>query len=140
MVLFSHFTPFSRFCARFALYKPTAFVFGAVVSDEIVLCFCMEEKGGSMPTQEERLATLERRVATNYSEISHHLTMLLGMAMGQDKHERPRCQEPVVIIEYSLRNVPGEPGASATGDRENSKSEFRNPKQIQNSKEENPKQ
>lgn len=59
-----------------------------------------------MPTQEERLATLERKVAAmelqrlyderkaaentpseqayNYSEINHNLTLLLGMASGQE--------------------------------------------------------
>jgi len=59
-----------------------------------------------MPTQEERLATLERKVAAmelqrlyderkaaentpseqayNYSEINHNLTLLLGIASGQE--------------------------------------------------------
>lgn len=60
-----------------------------------------------MPTQEERLATLERKVASlelellyeqrkaeestpserayNLNEVNHHLTMLLGIASGQER-------------------------------------------------------
>lgn len=60
-----------------------------------------------MPTQEERLATLERKIASlelellyeqrkaeestpserayNLNEVNHHLTMLLGIASGQER-------------------------------------------------------
>lgn len=60
-----------------------------------------------MPTQEDRLATLERKIASlelellyeqrkaeestpserayNLNEVNHHLTMLLGIASGQER-------------------------------------------------------
>jgi hypothetical protein len=66
----------------------------------------IEIREGSMPTQEDRIAELERKVTTlelkrlydermaaentpavqayNYSEINHNLTMLLGIASGQE--------------------------------------------------------
>ena len=66
----------------------------------------IEEKGGSMSTHEDRIAALERKMTTlelkrlyderkaaentpseqayNYSEINHNLTMLLGIASGQE--------------------------------------------------------
>jgi hypothetical protein len=72
------------------------------------VCYAViEEKGGSMPTQEDRLATLERKVAAmelqrlyderkaaestpseqayNYTEINQNLTLLLGIASGQEQ-------------------------------------------------------
>jgi hypothetical protein len=89
-------------------FDDTAFeevVFRAVVSDRSVL-FLLKRREGSMSTHEDRIAALERKMTTlelkrlyderkaaentpseqayNYSEINHNLTMLLGIASGQE--------------------------------------------------------
>ena len=48
-------------------------------------------KAGSMPTQEERITTLEQTVAAlrrDIRSINHQETMLLGMAMKQEEDVR----------------------------------------------------
>lgn len=110
----------SRFGTCFGAYKPTIFVFGAAVSDRSVLCL-LKRREGSMPTQEERLATLERKVAAmelqrlyderkaaentpseqayNYREINQNLTILLGSASGQEADIRAMKDDLDIIKE-----------------------------------------
>lgn len=73
----------------------------------IIIPTLLRNRENAMPTQEERLATLERKIASlelellyeqrkaeestpserayNLNEVNHHLTMLLGIASGQER-------------------------------------------------------
>ena len=54
--------------------------------------YCLMRKASyPMPTQEERLSTLEQTVTTlsrDIRDINHNETILLGMAMKQEEHTR----------------------------------------------------